>query len=135
MPREPRKPTTDTPTDARKPGQRRAGLGANPLDAIMPDAPAATPAKGAASSAAPGGGATARAGKRRKVSLYLSAELVERMRNAAVHLAGPPEYLTLTDLGERAIDSEVTRLERKHNGGQPFPQRPDELRGGRPIGS
>ena len=57
------------------------------------------------------------------------------MRNALVALAGPPEYLTLTDFGERALDAEVTRMERNYNGGQPFAPCPAELRAGRPIHS
>lgn len=113
-------------TDA--PKAERRSLVRNMLGTSAPK-PVTPPAPPAAEDAAP-----ARGTARRKVSLYLPDDLVERMRNAVMALAGPPEYLTLTDLGERALDAEVSRLERQHNGGKPFAQRPAELRGGRRVG-
>jgi hypothetical protein len=36
---------------------------------------------------------------------------------------------------ENAMRHELERLKKKHNRGKPFPDRPRQLRGGRPIGS
>ena len=68
-----------------------------------------------------------------RATLYLSAELLDAARNAAVHLAGYPARLTLTKLAEDALRAEIERLKIKYNAGQDFPQRSDELKGGRPI--
>jgi hypothetical protein len=63
----------------------------------------------------------------------LSAEVLDQARNAAVHLAGYPARLTLTKLAEDALRAELERLKLRYNGGHDFPQRGDELKGGRPI--
>lgn len=68
-----------------------------------------------------------------RATLYLSAELLNEARNAAVFLAGYPARLTLTRLAEDAIREELERLKRMYNGGRDFPQRDEDLRGGRPI--
>ena len=41
--------------------------------------------------------------------------------------------LTLTRLAEDALREELDRLKRQYNRGEEFPQRDDDLRGGRPI--
>jgi len=38
-------------------------------------------------------------------------------------------------LAENALRSELDRLREKYTKGKPFPERTEELRGGRPIGS
>jgi hypothetical protein len=68
-----------------------------------------------------------------RATLYLSLDVLNEARNAAVHLAGYPARLTLTRLAEDAIRSELRRLKDKYNGGCDFPERGEELRGGRPI--
>ncbi|MEX2186855.1 MAG: hypothetical protein WD875_08685 [Pirellulales bacterium] len=68
-----------------------------------------------------------------RATLYLSADLLNEARNAAVFLAGYPVRLTLTKLAEEALRERLEQLKRQHNGGQEFPQRDDDLRGGRPI--
>jgi hypothetical protein len=68
-----------------------------------------------------------------RATLYISAELLNEARNAAVFLAGYPVRLTLTRLAEDALREELDRLKRQYNSGQEFPQRDDDLRGGRPI--
>ena len=68
-----------------------------------------------------------------RATLYLSAEVLDQARNAAVHLAGYPARLTLTKLAEDALRAEIERLKHLHNGGQDFPPRTGELKGGRPI--
>jgi hypothetical protein len=68
-----------------------------------------------------------------RATLYVSAEVLDEARNAAVHLAGYPARLTLTKLAEEALRRELARLKLQYNGGQDFPDRSEDLRGGRPI--
>jgi hypothetical protein len=68
-----------------------------------------------------------------RATLYLSAEVLNAARNAAVHLAGYPARMTLTKLAEEALRRELDRLKERYNGGQDFPDRTEDLRGGRPI--
>jgi hypothetical protein len=68
-----------------------------------------------------------------RATLYLSAEVLDEARNAAVHLAGYPARLTLSKLAEDALRHELDRLKDRYNGGQDFPDRTEDLRGGRPI--
>jgi hypothetical protein len=68
-----------------------------------------------------------------RATLYLSAEVLDEARNAAVHLAGYPARLTLTKLAEDALRRELARLKLQYNGGQDFPNRSEDLKGGRPI--
>jgi hypothetical protein len=68
-----------------------------------------------------------------RATLYLSQEILDQARNAAVHLAGYPARLTLTKMAENALRAELERLKDLYNNGQDFPQRDSDLRGGRPI--
>jgi len=68
-----------------------------------------------------------------RATLYLSAEVLEQARDAAVHLAGYPARLTLTKLAENALRAELERLKQRFNQGQDFPPRGEDLTGGRPI--
>ena len=68
-----------------------------------------------------------------RATLYLSSEVLNEARNAAVHLAGYPARLTLTKLAENALRAELERLKDKYNGGADFPERGEDLKGGRPI--
>ncbi len=68
-----------------------------------------------------------------RATLYLSFEVLDEARNAAVHLAGYPARLTLTKLAEDAIRHELRRLKDKYNEGRDFPERGEDLKGGRPI--
>jgi hypothetical protein len=68
-----------------------------------------------------------------RATLYLSAEVLNEARNAAVFLAGYPARMTLTKLAETALRNELARLQLRYNGGQQFPERDDDLKGGRPI--
>ena len=70
-----------------------------------------------------------------RATFHLPADLVDECRNAVVWLAGPQERLTMARLAENALRSELERLREKHTNGEPFPERTEELRGGRPIGS
>ena len=66
-------------------------------------------------------------------TLYISAEILDQARDAAVHLAGFPARLTLTKLAEEALRRELERLKQLYNDGQDFPARTEDLKGGRPI--
>ena len=68
-----------------------------------------------------------------RATLYLPEGLLNEARNAVVHLAGNPVRLTLTKLAEDAIRRELQFLKEQYNDGKDFPQRSEELRGGRPI--
>ena len=68
-----------------------------------------------------------------RATLYVSAEVLDEARNTAAYLAGYPLRLTLTQLVEDALVAELKRLRDQFHGGQPFPQRTAELKGGRPI--
>ena len=68
-----------------------------------------------------------------RATLYLSADVLNEARNAAVFLGGYPLRLTLTRLAEEALREELRRLKELYNQGQDFPQRDEDLRGGRPI--
>ncbi|MCH2115202.1 MAG: hypothetical protein MK171_09880 [Pirellulales bacterium] len=68
-----------------------------------------------------------------RATIYLPRNVLDEARDAAVHLAGYPARLTLTQLAENALRAELRRLKMLYNGGQDFPPRNEELRGGRPI--
>lgn len=68
-----------------------------------------------------------------RATLYVSQEVLERARDAAVHLAGYPAYLTLAAIAENALWAELERLKDRYHGGKDFPRREQELKGGRPI--
>jgi hypothetical protein len=65
--------------------------------------------------------------------LYLPTDLLNEARDAVVYLAGYPTRLTLTKFAEDAFRAELARLKDLCNGGRDFPNRVDELKGGRPI--
>lgn len=71
--------------------------------------------------------------RKKRETFLVPEELADAMRNAIVHLSGPPLYYTLAEFGEHAIRSYITQLEREHNGGRPFPPRPRAVRQGRPL--
>ncbi len=68
-----------------------------------------------------------------RATLYLPQDLLDEARNAVVHLAGNPVRLTLTKLAESALRRELEQLKQCHNNGNDFPQRSEDLKGGRPI--
>ncbi len=68
-----------------------------------------------------------------RATIYLPSAVLDEARDAAVHLAGYPARLTLTQLAENAFRAELRRLKALYNNGQDFPHRDGELRGGRPI--
>jgi hypothetical protein len=79
----------------------------NPLDGLQPEEP---PPKA-------------------RVSLRVSAELLEAARDASAYLSQEQERVTLGELAEEALRVELQRLAAEHNSGRPFPPRPNERRG------
>ena len=65
-----------------------------------------------------------------KLTVGVSAELLERARDACYWLSGPPTQLNLSKLVEQALERELKRLAKKE--GKPFKPRPGELSTGRP---
>jgi hypothetical protein len=65
---------------------------------------------------------------RKQQTFYIADALYDQIRSAVVHLAGPPESLTVTAFLERAEEAELSRLRRKHRDGKPFPPLPKSAR-------
>lgn len=68
-----------------------------------------------------------------RATIYIAPDLLDEARDAASYLAGYPARLTLTKLVENALRSELERLKKSFTGGQDFPPREEELKGGRPL--
>jgi hypothetical protein len=69
--------------------------------------------------------------KSQKVTVVLSDDLVNRLRNIVYWSQNPKR--TIAGILEEAAEDAVKRIEKEH-GGQ-YPQRPEELKGGRPTRS
>ena len=67
-----------------------------------------------------------------KVTVDLDHDLLEEMRDAVIHLSGPPHRMTIRSLIEGALRNELRRLREELLDGAPFPAREHELRAGRP---
>jgi len=66
-----------------------------------------------------------------RVGFYLDRGLIEGLRDAVDALSGPPTRATLNGVVRDALARELHRLEKTHNGGQPFAPRPGRLKPGR----
>ena len=102
--------------------------GAGPLDSVIPVAPQEhrpiQPVKGR------GPAPTEPAGqKKEKLTVHVTHDLAERVKNAAYW----NPRLTIAGIAERALAAVMDEIEREHGG--PYPERDEELKGGRPIGS
>lgn len=104
----------------------RKTIGTNPLDAVVPDLTAQNQNHKNARDKQSTNITPQRPAKER-LTVHISVPLIERAKNAVFWTPG----LTLADLGERALESLVSELE-KQNGG-PFDARTHELKGGRPL--
>lgn len=71
--------------------------------------------------------------KKVRVAFHLPVTLADQARNCVYHLSGPPLRLTMAELAERAIATEIERLQNEFNQGQSFPHRSHDLKGGRPV--
>jgi hypothetical protein len=63
---------------------------------------------------------------RARVSLRVSADLLEAARDASAFLSESNSRVTLGDLAEDALRAELQRLAAEHNAGRPFPARDGE---------
>jgi hypothetical protein len=64
------------------------------------------------------------------LTVYILPDVLETARDCVDALSGPPERLSFTLLLERGLEREVSRLAKKHNNGEPFPKRAQQLRRG-----
>jgi len=74
-------------------------------------------------------------GTRPKVAFYQDPEDTERLRGAVLQTMVLEGHTSMSEFISRAVMTEVTRLEKKYNNGQPFPAiGAGGLPQGRPIG-
>lgn len=66
-----------------------------------------------------------------KFTVIIPSETAEAARRTVAFLAGNPLYLTLGQLADNALRTEITRLEGEHNDGKPFPD--GRAKAGRPV--
>lgn len=66
-----------------------------------------------------------------KFTVIIPAETAAAARRTVAFLAGHPLYLTLGQLADDALRTEIARLEQEHNEGQPFPD--GRAKAGRPV--
>ncbi len=116
---------------------RRATIGENPLDVLIPSKKAArerregTPKE--PPSKRPGPRVEPPTGSKSRHTFHLPNALMDEVKDAVVTLSGPPARLTLAAFAESAFRRELERTKKEHNKGNAFPRRSGELRGGRPI--
>ena len=67
--------------------------------------------------------------KKEKLTVHLTHDLIERVKNAAYW----NPRLTIASIAELGIKYAIEQVEKEHGG--PYPPRESELKGGRPIGS
>ena len=108
---------------------RRKTIGSTPWDTVVPPkenpkpATKSTKKTPAAVPVAP----TSGSGRKERLTVHVSVEVIERAKNAVYWTPG----LTLAGLSENALQKALEGLERAHGG--PFDQRRAELKGGRPL--
>ena len=72
--------------------------------------------------------------KKGRYTFHLDQALLEEVRDAVSALSGPPLHLTMAAFAETALRRELQRLQKAENGGEPFPPRQQDLKGGRRVG-
>jgi hypothetical protein len=83
-----------------------------------------------------GGGQVA--GRKEKVPAYLPVDLLDRLRNTVVGLQRDPGVdqppVSLSAFVEAAVAAAIEEAEERHNGGRPYPPRPNpRLKTGPPV--
>ena len=74
-------------------------------------------------------GSKAEGQKKEKLTVHLTHDLIERVKNAAYW----NPRLTIASIAELGVRFAIEQVEKEHGG--PYPPRESELKGGRPIGS
>jgi hypothetical protein len=67
---------------------------------------------------------------KKPTAFNLPEDLLEQARNTVFWVPG----LTMAKLAEEGIRDAISKYQRKHNNGKPFPARQENLRAGRPVG-
>jgi len=71
--------------------------------------------------------------KRRRITVYVRNDLYAQARAAILDLgAAGIEPASISSLLDDALERELTRLAKKHRGGEPWPMHKGRLPGGRP---
>lgn len=99
----------------------------NPLDSVVPRSGSPSAEHAPAVERSRPGAPPARQPAKERLTVHLPTPLIERVKNAVYWTPG----MTLASLGERALEAEIERMEQQR--GEEFPQRSEELRGGRPM--
>ena len=68
--------------------------------------------------------------EKERVTVAVPVELADRLRNAVYWTAAD---VTMSDLATDGIRAAVKQIEEQRNDGEPFPDRKQELKGGRPV--
>jgi uncharacterized protein YdeI (YjbR/CyaY-like superfamily) len=70
--------------------------------------------------------------KKKQATFNLPEDLLDDMRDAALHFSGPPHFMSLASIAEEAIRRELDRVKRELNRGKRIPRYEDRtLRPGR----
>lgn len=111
-----------------RPSPRKSALaGASPL---QPQKPTSAPQESAPQGS--DGNEAEPVTTRTKVSFYAPAHLVDRLRAATLQTMTTEGHSSISELITNALETEISRLEKKHNSGKPF-TKTGNLPKGRPI--
>ena len=92
--------------------------------------PEAGQGRGNTSDAEQGEQGRPRSGETVRMTFHIDAELAERLRNAVYWT---PAGVTLSGTARDALWDALEEIERRYNEGEPFPERDEDLKGGRPT--
>lgn len=106
--------------------KRRATIGENPLDALVPRGPKAE-RPGFSSGLSEEPSVKAEKIEKLRLTVHVPADLADRVKNAVYWTPG----MTLARLAEEALEWKVSQMEEER--GEQFPPRQEELKGGRPL--
>ncbi|MHB0970203.1 MAG: hypothetical protein ACYC7A_08015 [Thermoanaerobaculia bacterium] len=72
--------------------------------------------------------------RKQQASFNLPVDLIDELRDAAVHFSGPPHRMTLASIAEDALRRELERIRQELNRGRAIPKyQSGSLKPGRPI--
>lgn len=108
---------------------KRKTIGRSPFDSVIPPRQESLAVSEVPKSDPPKNEPKAKPSKKRRFTVHLPPELIERVRDAVWWTPG----ITLASLAEEALLDAIHQLEKKR--GEPFPPREADLKGGRPLKS